>query len=97
MITVKIHVHENDRILAACDETILGQTFRGDGIKITVSEGFYGGESVTEETFIERTRSVSIMNLVGNDVVALAIREGIVSEDNVMEIGGVLHAQVVMM
>jgi uncharacterized protein len=97
MVYVKIHVHENDRILAACDEEILGKTFRGNGVKITVSERFYGGEIVSEETFIERTKSVTIMNLVGNSIVERAMTEGIVSMSNVIEIGGVKHAQVVIL
>ncbi|UAL07731.1 MAG: DUF424 family protein [Candidatus Methanogranum gryphiswaldense] len=97
MVYVKIHVHENDRILAACDEEILGKTFRDNGVKITVSERFYGGEIVSEETFIERTKSVTIMNLVGNSIVERAMTEGIVSMSNVIEIGGVKHAQVVIL
>jgi len=97
MILCKIHVHENDRILAACDQEILGMTFRGDGIKIKVSEIFYGGEPVSEEVFMERTKSVTIMNLVGNCVVEKAVKEGLVSEQSVMVIGGVKHAQVVIM
>ena len=97
MILCKIHVHDNDRILAACDPEILGKTFRGEGVKIKVSEIFYGGELVSEEAFIERTRSVTIMNLVGNKVVEKAVREGLVSEKSVMIIGEVKHAQVVIM
>jgi hypothetical protein len=97
MIRCKIHVHDNERILAACDQEILGMTFRGDGVKIKVSEIFYGGEVVSEEVFIERTRSVSIMNLVGNRVVEKAVKEGLVSEQSVMVIGEVKHAQVVIM
>jgi hypothetical protein len=96
-IICKIHVHEKDRILAACDQEILGMTFRGDGVKIKVSELFYGGESVSEEVFIERTKSVTIMNLVGNRTVDMAVKEGLVSEQNVMVIGEVKHAQVVIM
>lgn len=97
MISSRIHVHGNERILAACDEEILGMTFRDDGAKITVSEIFYGGERIPEEVFVERTRSVTIMNLVGNRVVDVAIEAGIVSRDNVIEIGGVKHAQAVIM
>jgi Uncharacterized conserved protein len=97
MISARIHVHEKERILAACDEEILGMTFRGNGAKITVSERFYGGERITEEIFIERTRSVTIMNLVGNEVVEIAVRAGLISEDNVMIIGDVKHAQAVVM
>ena len=92
---VRIHTSGNDRILAACD--LLGRTFRGDGTVITVSERFYKGEIVSAEAFIERMKSVSIMNLVGEEVVSIAISEGHVSPENVMDIGGVKHAQVVMM
>lgn len=94
---VRIHTHGNERILAACDEDIIGMTFEGEGAKIRVSESFYRGESISPEAFVERMKSVTIMNLVGEEVIALAIAEGKVSPDNVMEIGGVKHAQVVLL
>ncbi|MBR1973155.1 MAG: DUF424 family protein [Candidatus Methanomethylophilaceae archaeon] len=94
---VRIHVHSDDVILAACDEDILGMTFRGDGMKITVTESFYKGESLEREAFVERMKSVSVMNLVGNEVVRIVSEEGYVSPGSIVEIGGVKHAQVVMM
>ena len=94
---VRIHVHSDDVILAACDEDIRGMTFRGDGMKITVTESFYKGESLEREAFVERMKSVSVMNLVGNEVVRIASEEGYVSPGSIVEIGGVKHAQVVMM
>lgn len=97
MIYCKIHTHEKERILAACDQEIIGMTFRGGDAKITVSERFYGGEIISEDIFVERTKSVTIMNLVGNRVVDRAIKEGLVSEDNVMIIGEVKHAQTVIL
>ena len=95
MIYIKVHKGQDDTILAACDEEVLGQTFRGDGMRITVSERFYNDETVSEETFVEFMEKVTIMNLVGERVIALAIEKGHVSEDNVLDIGGVKHAQVV--
>lgn len=92
----RIHTHGKESILAACDEDILGMTFEGDGVKIRVSEAFYRGESISPEAFVERMKSVTIMNLVGEEVIAIAIAEGKVSPENVMEIGGVKHAQVVL-
>lgn len=94
---VRIHTHGKDTILAACDEDVLGRTFEGGGARITVSESFYCGESVSPEVFVERMKSVTIMNLVGEEVIALAIAEGKVSPDNVIDIGGVRHAQVVLL
>ena len=95
MICIKIHRGTDDTILAACDEEVVGQTFRGNGMRIMVSERFYRDETVSEETFLEFMEKVTIMNLVGERVIALAIEKGYVSEDNVLNIGGVKHAQVV--
>lgn len=92
----KIHKHETDTILAACDEHLVGMTFRDDGAKLDVSEIFYKGESVGRDALVERMKSVSIMNLVGDEVVAIAIEEGYASEDNVIVIDGVKHVQVVL-
>lgn len=97
MISVKLHLNRGEVMLAACDADIIGLSFSGNGAKITVSERFYGGETVSEEVFVERTKSAAVMNLVGNRVVARAIAEGIVNADCVIEIGGVKHAQVVML
>lgn len=94
---VRIHTHGKETILAACDEDIIGMTFEGGGARIRVSENFYRGESVSPEAFRERMKSVTIMNLVGDEVIAIAIEEGKVSPDCVMEIGGVKHAQVVLL
>ena len=95
----RIHTHGDERILAACDEELLGKTFRGNGAKITVSEIFYRGETdpIPPEAFVERMKSVTIMNLVGDEVIRLAMEAGHVHEDNIIEIGGVKHAQVVIM
>ncbi len=95
MIYVRIHKSADDIILAACDEEVLGKTFTGDGVKITVSERFYNGELVPEETFVQRMGPVTIMNLVGERVIALAMEQGHVSENGILDIGGVKHAQVV--
>ena len=97
MISVKIHVREGERLLAACDEELLGKTFSADGMRLKVSEIFYHGESITEEAFRERMKSVTIMNLVGERTVSMAEEEGYVSPDSVITIDGVRHAQAVIM
>lgn len=95
MIYMKIHRATGDTILAACDEEVLGNTYRGEDTKITVSETFYNGRLVTEEEFIDHMEDVTIMNLVGERAVSIAIEKGHVSEDCILDIGGVKHAQVV--
>ena len=81
--------------MAACDEELLGRTFAGDGMRLKVSETFYKGELVTEDTFRERMKSVTMMNLAGERTVTIAQAAGHASE--VLVIGGVKHAQAVIM
>ena len=51
-----------------------------------------------EEAFVlTNIGSFTILNIVGNRAVDLAIREGLVSEDSVIVIGEVKHAQAVRM
>jgi len=95
MFAIRIHSNHDTRLLAACDEELLGQTYRENGMRITVSDAFYNAEVVSEEVLIERMRSVAIMNLVGEKTVSVAIKEGYVSKDCVIVIDGVKHAQVV--
>jgi hypothetical protein len=97
MISVKMHMREGERLLAGCDEELLGKEFRENDIRLRISKAFYGGEPVTEEAFRERMRSVTMMNLVGDRSVTIAEEEGYVSPDSVIVIDGVKHAQAVMM
>ncbi|MBE6527201.1 MAG: DUF424 family protein [Thermoplasmata archaeon] len=97
MFCLRIHRHPDEVILAVCDESVLGQTFRGDGLKIEVSEGFYGGDIVSEEEVRNAFRNFTMLNIVGNEIVEFAIAEGIIHPDNVIVIGGIKHAQAVMM
>ncbi|MDR2865862.1 MAG: DUF424 family protein [Methanomassiliicoccaceae archaeon] len=97
MISVKIHTRGTERILAACDHELLGKEFRDGVMRLKVSEAFYKGEDISEETLAERMKNVTIMNLVGERTVSAAQRMGYVSEDAVVTIGGVKHAQAVIM
>lgn len=93
----KVHKHPSEIILAICDEEILGKTFQGEKMKITVSEGFYGGDVVEEEFVRLNIGSFTILNIVGERIVNLAVELGIVAPENVVVIGETKHAQAVRM
>ncbi|MGE0015284.1 MAG: DUF424 domain-containing protein [Candidatus Methanomethylophilaceae archaeon] len=96
MIRARIHRHGEERLLAACDEELVGKTFRDEVSKITLTEAFYGTEAISENTLAERMGSVTIMNLFGEGAVAAAIAKGYVLPENVMVVAGIKHAQVVL-
>ena len=94
MFSVKLHRHPSGNVLAVCDSELLGQSFSEGDLRLKVSEGFYGGDTVEEAVLIEHMSRAPSMNLVGEETVSLAIREGYVDASCVIVIGGVKHAQV---
>ncbi|MFB6114258.1 MAG: DUF424 domain-containing protein [Halodesulfurarchaeum sp.] len=84
---------EQGLLVTACDPDVLGETFEDENVSLEVTESFYGGESVDQDDVVSALSRASIANLVGTDVVELAIEEGFVDEDRVLEIENTLHAQ----
>lgn len=96
-IRSKIHRQGKEVLVAASDADLVGRTFEEGEFQLFVAEGFYGGDEdeVSERVLVMALRTCSIANLVGETVVAIAVRCGLVDRANVITIGGVPHAQVV--
>ena len=90
MIYAKIHKD----VIAMCDSDLIGKKFEDDEKQLDVSERFYKGEKVDEKRVIELLKSGGNLNLVGNEVVGIALKEGIVNLGDVIEIEGVKHVQI---
>jgi len=95
-IRMKVYHRGRETLVAACDEELLGKTFRERGLKIEVS-AFYAGDPVTEEQFLAHLRFATIGNFVGKETIAIVTRGGFVAEDGVLWIDGVPHAQFCVM
>ncbi len=96
-IVMKVMSVGGEVLLAAADKSILGTTLRERNLHLEVSESFYGDMKVSEETFLSALGICTIANLVGKQVVNLAIREGFVDPENVITISGIPHAQYAQM
>lgn len=96
-ISVKVHTSGKEVLVAACDEDLLGQTYRSDKLKIYVSRDFYEGQICDEAVLVSRLDMATIANLVGKRTVEAAVKHGFVDADCVIVIGGVPHAQMVRM
>nr|AAZ32456.1 hypothetical protein [uncultured euryarchaeote Alv-FOS1] len=83
-------------LLAACDRELLGKTFSEGEFIITISEKFYFEAFVSEQTFINSMKIATIANLVGTNVINIAVREGYIDSENIIKIDGVPHAQMVL-
>lgn len=80
-------------LVAICDEALLGQTLVQGKIRFKVSEEFYGGELVDMEKCLEHLKRATIVNMIGNNTVKVAIEAGIVHKGAVLYIDGHPHAQ----
>ena len=98
--TAKIHGKDTSReIIAVCDSEILGKTLvdKEREIEFTVSKDFYGSENFEWDEIANSISNGRNVNLVGNEIIDLAIKNGLVDSKSVIEIEGVKHAQIYSM
>ncbi len=94
---VKVHKQGREILVAAADSETIGRTFKAGKLRITVVERFYGTEEADERALVAQLAACTIANLVGPTVVGIAVRHGFVDPANVLDIGGVPHAQLAVM
>lgn len=82
-------------LLAVCDAEILGKTLKHGKVLVHIRKDFYRGCLTSLEEAMDLIQQSTIVNLIGTEVVALAIKRGLVHPDAVLEIEGILHAQIV--
>lgn len=84
-------------LLAACDEKLLGKVVKEGELKLDIKKEFYHDIFVESQTFVNALKIATIANLIGSNVVSIAIKEGYVNKKNVMHIKKVPYAQFVKM
>jgi len=81
-------------LTAICDSEILGSVLEEGNLGIKVSESFYKGELIDADKAGKVLQSRIDLNLVGNNIVNLALKLNVIDSSSVLKIGGVLHAEV---
>jgi len=92
-IYVKIYRIQEEVLVAACDEELLGKTFREGELKLEVKERFYKGELREVEELESLLEKATIANLTGERCVRKAIELGYVDEKRVLYVQSIPHAQ----
>jgi uncharacterized protein len=95
-IRMKVYHQGKETLVAAADADLIGKTFREGKFKIEVGK-FYEGDVVTEERFVSELRLATIGNFVGRETIDAAKEAGFVSDEGILWINGVPHAQFVLM
>ncbi len=94
MFSYNLFRESGEKLLAVCDEEMLDKTFSGGNIEIAVSD-FYRGGRCGEKEIIDIAKKATIINATGNRIVNLLVKNKIVEISSVLDVGGVMHAQVV--
>ncbi|MHC1585575.1 MAG: DUF424 domain-containing protein [Candidatus Syntropharchaeia archaeon] len=94
---LKKYVTQSERMIAVCDRELIGKKYREGDLVLDITEDFYKGEIVGEEEVVKELEKATIANLVGEKAVGCAVKHGFIDKKNVLFIGGVPHAQMVVL
>ena len=70
-------------IVNICDTEIIGKTLSEGEFEIEISEDYFGGIQIDENKAIELLKTSNTLNLVGNNIVDLAIELDLASSDSI--------------
>lgn len=84
----------DETVVSVCDSELFGETLEEDNLHLEVDKSFYEGEETSVEECLEALKGATIVNMLGS-IVEHAVETGYVDSENVLEIEGVPHAQMV--
>lgn len=96
MMYLKIHETPEGKIVAACDEELIGKVL-DDGVRhldLGASKDFYIGKLSTEEELKNALKNFNSANLVGENTVNVAVNSGFAHENDVIYINKIPHIQI---
>ncbi len=92
MFCYKIHETQFGNLIAICDGELKGKTLDNKGIEFFVNPRFYCDKTAGNE-ILEVIAKSNDGNVIGNKIVDLLLKVEVISEDMVVLIDGIKHAQ----
>ncbi|MCK4589234.1 MAG: DUF424 family protein [Nanoarchaeota archaeon] len=97
MILAKVHRNsEGQKILALCDQELLGKKFEEGNKQLDLTTDFYQGEEATEQEIKKLIKGVYIINLVGEQSLKLMKKLNLAEEKHIIRIQNIPHAQILL-
>jgi hypothetical protein len=94
-VFLKVFKDVEHTLVAACDRSLLGETFREGKLKLEVKADFYRGTATTITEALRAVNEADIANLVGKEIVEAAVKEGFADPTAIIHIAGIPHVQIV--
>ncbi|MEK6957996.1 MAG: DUF424 family protein [archaeon] len=79
-------------VVACCDKELLGKNLKEGNYDVTIKESFYKGKLTSEKKLAKLLKQANNINLFGSKAVGVALKQGFLSERDIIKIAGVLHA-----
>lgn len=94
MIYLKKNTNEESEIIALCDSELIGKKFSENGLSLDIIERFYKGEMLEEDEIVKILKNAKNINIVGKEAITLALKSGIIEEENIIKVKNIPHALV---
>lgn len=92
----KVHKHGKDTVVALCDAELLDKEICVSGLKIRISREFYGGSLIPVSSLWEYVDKATVVNAFGNAVVEELAKRITAVRLAAVNLGGVLHVQLLL-
>jgi hypothetical protein len=92
MFWCKTHFGEGNLIVAICDQKLLCKKI-GKNPRITVEKRFYGKELIDDEKAVGLMKKANICNILGKEIINIALEKKFITKENIILIGDIPHAQ----
>ena len=96
MFYYKIHESHAGYLIAACDKSVCDKKLKSKDLEFHVNPRFYKDKEATKAKMRQLFKIASSANLVGKNIVQLAVDFGLIDKGNVIKIQGVPHAQAIV-
>ena len=93
---LKIHSSGERKIIAICDEDLIGKTFEENDLQLQVSERFYKGEKTSESKILEEIKEADYVNIVGKNSINFGIKNNLISKSNIITIQKIPHTILIL-
>lgn len=95
MIYLKIHDTDEGHIIAMCDESLIGKVYEEKELVIDLKDysDFYIGDLTDPENLlISRDLKFNSANIVGEESIKVALKNGLIEKENINSIMGIPYA-----
>ena len=81
---LKVHKFDRETLVAICDKNLVSKKLKNYGVPINVTEHFYGESLYTEKEILTRVKTASQLNVIGNNIVNLLTKNGVIPESAIL-------------